>query len=145
MKTLKAIILGLITVLTFGTANAKPVNTSAELLTAANNVLTTYVNALTLGQNKGLSNVLDADFKFTMLNNANVTSYNKDQTLDFLKTTSAVKQDCKSTVDITDSNADITVAKVTLQYPNFTRTNYVTLTNTPDGWKITTVYSVVKA
>ena len=144
MKTLKTIILGLIAVITFGAASAKSNPTAAEKF-SVNYALTSYVNALTLGQNGAVSNVLDNDFKFTMLNGKSMVSWNKDQMLESLKTTADIKQDCKSTVTISESNSNITVAKVTLEYPGFTRTNYVTVASTTDGWKITSIYSTFKS
>jgi len=143
MKTLKTIILGLVAVMTFGAANAKT-NHNAEKLTA-DYALTSYVNALTLGQNSAVGDVLDNDFKYTMLRGKSMVTWNKDQMLESLKTSADIKQDCKSTVTISESTTDITVAKVTLEYPNFTRTNYVTVAATADGWKITSVYSTFKS
>lgn len=143
MKTLKTIILGLAAVLTFGAASAKPIHTANEK-TSVNYAVTAYVNAVMHGQNAALSEVLDNNFKLSMLRGKTMISCNKAELLDFLKTTENIQQDCKSTVTVNESNADITVVKMNMQYKNFVRTNYVTLANTADGWKITNVYSVFK-
>jgi hypothetical protein len=144
MKTLKTIILGLIAVMTFGAASAKTPNTANEKF-SIKYALSAYVDAVTYGKNEALIEVLDQDFKFTMLRGKSMISCNKPQMVTFMKTTEDVKQDCQTSVSVTESNADITVAKVTMKYPNFTRTNYVTMAYTTDGWKITNVYSVFKS
>lgn len=143
MKTLKTIILGLVTVMTIGAASAKTVKPAAEKM-SVNYAVSAYVNAVTHGQVDGLTDVLDNNFKFTMLRGKTMVSANKAEMLDFLKTTQNVQQNCKSTVSVNETNADITVVKVDLQYAGFTRTNYVTLANTSEGWKISSVYSVFK-
>jgi len=143
MKTLKTIILGLITVMTFGAASAKSINTVNEKI-SVNYAVTAYLNAVAHGQNGGLNEVIDNNFKFTMLRGKTMLSYNKVELLGFLQTTENVEQNCKTSVSTDESNADITVVKVDMKYANFTRTNYLTLTNTTDGWKITNIYSVFK-
>ena len=40
-----------------------------------------------------------------------------------------------------ESNANIAIVKVDMKYSDFTRSNYVTIANTGNGWKITNVYS----
>ncbi|RKR85707.1 putative lumazine-binding protein [Mucilaginibacter gracilis] len=144
MKTLKTIILGLVAVVTFGAASAKNIDNTANEKTSINYAVNAYVNAIAHGQNEALTEVLDNNFKFTMLRGKTMVSCNKAELMEFLKTTENVKQDCKSTVMVNESNADITVVKVNMQYKGFLRTNYVTLANTNDGWKITNVYSVFK-
>jgi hypothetical protein len=144
MKTLKTIILGFIAVMTFGAASAKTTTTTNDKF-SIKYALSAYVDAITVGKNEALVEVLDQDFKFTMLRGSAMFSCNKNQMLTFMKTTENVKQDCQTSVTISESNADITVAKVTMKYPGFTRTNYVTLASTTEGWKITSVYSVFKS
>lgn len=143
MKTLKTIILGLVAVMTISAASAKTITPANEKM-SVNYAVTAYVNAVTHGQNEALSEVLDNNFKFTMLRGKNMVSCNKTELLDFMKTTNNVEQDCKTSVSVNESNADLTVVKVNMKYNGFLRTNYVTLTNTTDGWKITNVYSVFK-
>lgn len=143
MKTLKTIILGLAAVVTFGAASAKTTNTTAEKRTV-NYAVKAYVNAVAHGQNEALSEVLDNNFKLTMLRGDKMVSSSKAEVLSFMKTTENIEQNCKTIVTVNESNADITVVKVNMVYNGFVRSNYVTLTNTADGWKITNVYSVFK-
>jgi hypothetical protein len=142
MKTLKSIILGLALLLVCGAVKANPV-TDNENLTATHAV-NTYVDAITRGKLAGLNDVLDQTVKFSMLRGKKMLSFDKKQMMDFFKGDKNVEQACTTSTDIVESNADIKVVKVDMKYDGFTRSNYVTVTNTGDGWKITNVYSVFK-
>jgi hypothetical protein len=142
MKNLKSIILGLALLVVCGAVKANPV-TDNESLTATHAV-NTYVDAITRGKLAGLNEVLDQTVKFSMLRGKKMLSFDKKQMMDFFKGDKNVEQTCTTSTDIVESNADIKVVKVDMKYDGFTRTNYVTVTNTGDGWKITNVYSVFK-
>jgi hypothetical protein len=144
MKTLKTIILGLATVVTFGAANAKNILPNNEKI-SVNYAVSTYVNAMAHGQNMGLDAVIDNNCKFTMLRGKSMLSFNKAQLMESFQSNQNVDQQCKTSVSVNETNADITVVKVNMEYAGFTRINYVTLTNTVDGWKISNIYSVFKA
>ncbi len=142
MKTLKSIILGLALLVVCGAVKANPV-TDNESLTATHAV-NTYVDAITRGKLAGLNDVLDQTVKFSMLRGKKMLSFDKKQMMEFFKGDKNVEQTCTTSTDIVESNADIKVVKVDMKYDGFTRSNYVTVTNTGDGWKITNVYSVFK-
>jgi len=141
MKTIKTIVAALLLVVTFGAAKANTIDN--EILTV-NHAVNTYVNAMTHGQVSDLANVIDANAKFTMLRGKKMLSFNKADILGSVQENENVDQDCKTTTTVRESNSDLTVVKVDMKYAGFTRSNYVTLANTADGWKITNVYSVFK-
>lgn len=143
MKTLKTIALGLILLVTFGAANATTIKTNNESLTV-NHAITTYVNALAHGQVSDLSAVIDQNAKFTMLRGSKMLSFNKDEVVNSVQENQNVDQVCTVSTSVRESNSDLTVVKVDMKYEGFTRSNYVTLANTAEGWKITNVYSVFK-
>jgi len=143
MKTLKSIILGSIIVLTFGAAKANTIKADNEALTV-NRAVTSYINAVAHGQTSDLDAVIDKNAEFTMLRGKTMLSFNKAEVLKSLKSDENVEQACTTTAAVTQSNSDMAVVKVDMKYNGFTRTNYVTLTNTGEGWKITNVYSVFK-
>lgn len=143
MKTLKTITLGLILLVTFGAAKANTNKADNEMLTV-NHAVNTYVNAMVHGQVADMQAVIDANAKFTMLRGNKMLSFTKAEIVGSVQENENVDQDCKTTVSIRESNADLTVVKVDMKYNGFTRSNYVTLANTADGWKITNVYSVFK-
>jgi archaellum component FlaF (FlaF/FlaG flagellin family) len=142
MKNLKSIILGLALLVVCGTVNANPVSDNESL--TATHAVNTYVDAITRGKLAGLNEVLDQTVKFSMLRGKKMLSFDKKQMMEFFKGDKNVEQTCTTSTDIVESNADIKVVKVDMKYDGFTRSNYVTVTNTGDGWKITNVYSVFK-
>jgi len=141
MKTIKTIAAALLIAVTFGAAKANTIDN--EILTV-NHAVNSYVNAMTHGQVADLANVIDANAKFTMLRGKKMLSFNKAEILGSVQENENVEQDCKTTTSVRESNSDLTVVKVDMKYAGFTRSNYVTLANTADGWKITNVYSVFK-
>jgi hypothetical protein len=143
MKTLKITLATLIISLSLGALNAKADDGHAAN-TSANSTINSYMDAIVHGKTAGLDGIFDNTVKFTMLRGEKLVSFNKAETLAYLKTTNGVEQNCLTTATITESNTDLNVVKVDMQYTNFTRTNYVTLINTAQGWKITNVYSVFK-
>ena len=70
--------------------------------------------------------------------------YNKQQTAEAFEEDADVQQDCVVTTTVNNSNPDVTIVKVELQYVDCIRTNYVTMTNSAQGWKITNIYSTFK-
>jgi len=139
MKTLKSILLGL-ALLAVGTA-VKANNTNDGTLTE-NHAINTYVDAMTRGKLQGLNDVLDPSAQFSMLRGKTVLSFSKKQMLDYLQANQNTEQTCTTSTSIVESNANIAVVKVDMKYEGFVRSNYVTIANTGNGWKITNVYSV---
>lgn len=141
MKTLKTIALGLALLTTVFTANAaeKP----AERL-SRNFAINTYIDAMSRGKLQGLNDVLDPTAKFSMLRGTQVYSYSKDEMLKFMKSGQNVEQACTVSTSVVENNENVNVVKVDMKYDGFVRSNYVTIANTGEGWKITSVYSVFK-
>jgi hypothetical protein len=141
MKTLKSIMLGLVLLVVCGAAKAT--GTDAEKLTK-NYAINTYIDAMSRGRLSGLTDVLAPDAAFSMLRGTKVQSYSKAEMINYLKENRNVEQTCTINTTIVESNADISLVKVDMKFDGFVRSNYVTLANTGDGWKITNVYSVFK-
>lgn len=141
MKTLKSIALGFALLATVCTAKAadKPV----ERLTK-NYAISTYIDAMTHGKLAGMSDVLDQTAKFSMLRGNTVISYGKAEMIGFVKNNQNIEQTCTVSTSVVESNDDLSVVKVDMKYDGFVRSNYVTVANTGEGWKITNVYSVFK-
>jgi hypothetical protein len=141
MKTLKSIMLGLVLLVVCGAAKATGID--AEKLTK-NYAINTYIDAMSRGRLSGLTDVLAPDAAFSMLRGTKVQSYSKAEMINYLKENRNVEQTCTINTTIVESNADISLVKVDMKFDGFVRSNYVTLANTGDGWKITNVYSVFK-
>ena len=139
MKTLKSILLGLALMVVCGAVKAN--NTDDGKLTQ-NHAINTYVDAMTRGKLQGLNDVLDQSAQFSMLRGKTVLSFSKKQMLDYLQANKNTEQTCTITTSIVESNANVAVVKVDMKFDGFVRSNYVTIANTGNGWKITNVYSV---
>jgi hypothetical protein len=141
MKTLKSLVLGLALLIVTNVVKAdEPV--AAKI--SHKQAVTSYINAMTKGKVTGFSEVLDNSAKFSTLRGSKVLSFDKAEMIKFANQNQNVEQACTTSVSEVQSNADMSLVKVDMHYANFTRSNYVTMANTGDGWKITNVYSVFK-
>ena len=142
MKTLKSILLGLALLVVGSAAKAIPYSDGDNLTKTF--AINTYVDAITRGKLQGLNDVVDQNAKFSLLSGKKIITFTRDEIFQSLKLNKNVEQDCTTSTTIIQSNSDITVVKVDMQYERFVRSNYVTIANTGKGWKITNVYSVFK-
>jgi hypothetical protein len=149
MKTLTTTILALVILLSFGAAKAdgtnngaNNTNTNAKL--SVDYAVNTYVNAVTVGDVKDINNILGDNLKYSIERGDKKMVYNKQQTAEAFVEDADVQQDCVVTTTVSNSNPDVTIVKVELQYVDCIRTNYVTMTNSAQGWKITNIYSTFK-
>ena len=142
MKTLRTLMIG-VALFTVCTAAKATIHTDEENM-SKNFAINTYIDAMTRGKAAGMNEVLDPTVKFTILRGKNVLSFSKKQMLDYLKADKNVEQDCTTDTEILQNDADQSVVKVDMKYNGFVRSNYVTVANTCNGWKIINVYSVFK-
>ncbi|WPU93406.1 nuclear transport factor 2 family protein [Mucilaginibacter sabulilitoris] len=142
MKTLKLIISGIALLIVCNTAKAD-IYEDGENLTRTY-AINTYVDAVTRGKLQGLNDVVDQNAKFSLLSGKKILSYTRDQVFESLRLIKNIEEDCTTSTSIMESNNDIAVVKVDMQFDKFVRSNYVTIANTGKGWKITNVYSVFK-
>jgi hypothetical protein len=141
MKTLKTILFGLMIIATCGAAKA---NDKPAARLSKNFAINAYVDAISLGHIDGVGDIVDNSAKFSMVRGEKVVSFSKAEMMTYLKQIKGVEQRCKISTAEVESTDNVTVIKVDMKYDNFTRSNYVTLANTGDGWKITNVHSVFK-
>jgi hypothetical protein len=139
MKTLKSLIMGvaLLGVCIVAKANNNP---SQEL--TKDHAIATYVNAMTHGKLDGLNNVLDESVEFSMLRGNTVLSFSRKEMLDYFQNNKNVEQPCTTSTSIVENHANVEVVKVDMKFNGFVRSNFVTIADTGEGWKITKVYSV---
>lgn len=139
MKTLKTLTAAVALVLTCSFAKANDV--PAVNLTRVH-AINTYLDAMTRGKIADLSQVVDESAKFSILRGKSIMSFDKKQMTDYLKDQKNIEQTCTTNTEVVESNSHIAVVKVDMKYNGFIRSNYVTIANTGNGWKITNVYSV---
>ena len=79
-----------------------------------------------------------------MLRGDKMLNFNKKEMLNFLQRVKNVEQDCITSTSIVENNTDSAVIRVDMKFDGFVRSNYLTVVNTGEGWKITKVHSVFK-
>ncbi|MES3017745.1 MAG: nuclear transport factor 2 family protein [Bacteroidota bacterium] len=136
MKTLKTITAALLIAFSFSSFAAD--GTAKEKL-EMNYALKTYIAAITEGHIAPLTEVLDKDVKFSSTRGEKIISHSKAEMLNALKVSENVKQNCVTSYSVVEGTPSFSVVKVTMKYDSFSRVSYLNLTNTGNGWKITSV------
>ncbi len=136
MKTLKTITAALLIAFSFSSFAAD--GTAKEKL-EMNYALKTYIAAITEGHIAPLTEVLDKDVKFSSTRGEKIISHSKAEMLNALKVSENVKQNCVTSYNVVEGTPSFSVVKVTMKYDSFSRVSYLNLTNTGNGWKITSV------
>lgn len=140
MKIIKLLTPAIIVLMACGVARAG--NHKDEGMLTKAHAISTYVDAMAHGKLDGLTDVIDPTAKFTLMQGKHIGSYDKKQMIEFLSKIKNVEEDCTTNTSVFESNTNVTVVKVDMQFSTFTRSNYVTIANTGNGWKIINVYSV---
>jgi len=141
MKTLKLMIAGIALLFASVAANAT-VKPHTNQLTETD-IVNMYIDAITKGNTGNLDKILDNNMQFNTTRGENVSSLDKYQLADFIKTNTvsglAVTTD---TAVLTEDNGSAKI-KVSFKYDGYTRTDILSLEKT-NGWKITSVDSSTK-
>ena len=136
--TLKTTIIALLLTVTYNFTKAATPNEKLTMRYA----IAAYVDAFAHGRFDGLAEVIDDSAKFTQTRGQKILSFGKNDIMESLKSQQNVEQNCKTTARIVENTGNLVVYKVQMKYENFARINYVTMTDTGTGWKITNVSSV---
>ncbi len=128
----------LIAVSTFAMAaegpGAKATKTNVNLSTA-DFALEHYVAVTTEGESAGVEQLFAADFN-QKIQVTNAQSNSRSEVVKSLKKQKGEKLNCIVSTDILEESADYMVAKVTLKFENFTKTDLVTLERVGNDWKV---------
>ncbi|MNW79225.1 hypothetical protein D3C86_82860 [compost metagenome] len=128
----------LIAVSTFAMAaerpGAKATKTNVNLSTA-DLTLDHYVAVTTEGESAGVEQLFAEDFN-QKIQATNVQSNSRSAVVKLLKKQKGEKLNCTVSTDILEESADYMVAKVTLKFENFTKTDLVTLERVGNDWKV---------
>jgi tRNA A37 threonylcarbamoyladenosine modification protein TsaB len=128
----------LIAVSTFAMAaegpGAKATKTNVNLSTA-DFALEHYVAVTTKGESAGVEQLFAADFN-QKIQATNAQSNSRSEVIKSLKKQKGEKLNCTVSTDIMEESADYMVAKVTLKFENFTKTDLVTLERVGNDWKV---------
>ncbi len=113
-------------------AKATKVNVN---LSTADLALDHYVAVTTAGESAGVEQLFAEDFN-QKIQSSNVQSNSRSGVVKLLKKQKGEKLNCTVSTDIIEESADYMVAKVTLKFENFTKTDLVTLERVGNDWKV---------
>jgi len=128
----------LIAVSTFAMAAEGPGSKSEKAnvnLSTADFALEHYVAVTTEGESAGLEQLFAEDFN-QKIQATNVQSNSHSEVVKSLKKQKDEKLNCTVSTAIIEESADYMVAKVTLKFENFTKTDLVTLERVGNDWKV---------
>ena len=123
----------LITVSTFAMAAADP--GKALNLSTADLAIDSYVSVMTEGASQGVEKLFASEFNQKIQGKVARTN-SRSEVISFLKKQKGEKLNCTVSTDIIEESADYMVAKVTLKFENFTKTDLVTLERVGNDWKV---------
>ncbi|MNW93015.1 hypothetical protein D3C86_223730 [compost metagenome] len=104
-------------------------------LSTADFALEHYVAVTTEGESAGVEQLFAEDFN-QKIQATNVQSNSRSAVVKLLKKQKGEKLNCTVSTDILEESADYMVAKVTLKFENFTKTDLVTLERVANDWKV---------
>jgi len=128
----------LIAVSTFAMAAEGPGSKSAKAnvnLSTADFALEHYVAVTTEGESAGVEQLFAEDFSLKV-QASNAQSHSRSALIKSLKKEKGEKLNCAVSTEILEESVDYMVAKVTLKFENFTKTDLVTLEREGSGWKV---------
>ncbi|KKO92858.1 hypothetical protein AAW12_02695 [Sphingobacterium sp. Ag1] len=104
-------------------------------LSTADLALDHYVAVTTEGESAGVEQLFADDFS-QKIQATNAQSNSRSAVVKLLKKQKGEKLNCTVSTDIIEESADYMVAKVTLKFENFTKTDLVTLERVGNDWKV---------
>ncbi|WP_343321545.1 nuclear transport factor 2 family protein [Sphingobacterium multivorum] len=128
----------LIAVSTFAMAAEGPGTKSAKAnvnLSTADLALDHYVAVTTEGESAGVEQLFADDFS-QKIQATNAQSNSRSAVVKLLKKQKGEKLNCTVSTDIIEESADYMIAKVTLKFENFSKTDLVTLERIGNDWKV---------
>jgi len=136
----------LIAVSTFAMAAEGPGSKSAKVnvtLSTADFALEHYVAVTTEGESAGVEQLFAEDFSLKV-QASNAQNHSRSALIKSLKKQKGEKLNCKVTTDIIEESVDYMVAKVTLKFEDFTKTDLVTLVREGNDWKVSSSVNAYK-
>ena len=94
-----------------------------------------YVAVMRAGQSSGVEQLFAADFNQKVQGLDDKTN-NRSEVISFLKKQKGEQLNCTTSTTIVEESNDYMVAKVTMQFDGFTKTDVVTLVNDGGNWKV---------
>jgi hypothetical protein len=136
----------LIAVSTFAMAGETSVSKSEKAnvnLSTADFALDHYVAVTTEGESAGVEQLFAEDFS-QKIQASNAQNHSRSALIKSLKKQKGEKLNCVVSTDILEESADYMVAKVTLKFEDFTKTDLVTLVREGNDWKVSSSVNAYK-
>ncbi|WP_433895130.1 nuclear transport factor 2 family protein [Sphingobacterium mizutaii] len=106
------------------------------------NVIDAYINTSVKGDVEHLDNLLGKDFTLKYNTEYNQAPLSRTHYIKQIKSQKGFTFNCDSDYQIVEKAGKYSLAKVTLNFSNFKRVDYLTMVQDSEGWKITEVNSV---
>ncbi|MCW8311148.1 nuclear transport factor 2 family protein [Sphingobacterium thalpophilum] len=100
-------------------------------------VIGAYVNTISIGDVQWVEHLFTDDFDYHL--DKTKQRYSKKQFVKFLKSMADHSYDCVTEFALLDETPVACMAKMTLQFETFTRTDYIYMLSTAEGWKISKI------
>ncbi|MNL07005.1 putative lumazine-binding protein [compost metagenome] len=94
-----------------------------------------YVAVMTQGQSAGVEQLFTSDFS-QKVHASNDQTNSRSEVISFLKKQKGEQLNCKTSTTIVEQSSGYMLAKVTMQFDGFTKTDLVTLVNDGGNWKV---------
>jgi hypothetical protein len=104
-------------------------------LSTADFALDHYVVVTTEGESAGVEQLFAADFN-QKIHSSIAQSHSREAVVKSLKKQKGERLNCAVSTDIIEESADYMVAKVTLKFEGFSKTDLVTFVHEGDHWKV---------
>jgi hypothetical protein len=90
---------------------------------------------MTEGQVANLDKLFTADFDQKICGKQDL-KHSRHEMIEFLKKQKGIKMNCRTTTQIVEELPDYAIAKVTMQFDGFAKTDLITLVKENGTWKI---------
>jgi len=104
-------------------------------LSTADRAIDHYVVVMTEGQSAGVEQLFTSDFSQKVQASEDKTN-SRSEVISFLKKQKGEQLNCKTSTTILQESGDYIIAKVTMQFEGFVKTDLVTLVNDGGNWKV---------
>lgn len=140
MKTIKFTSAILSLMLFIGTVKAdKPKNHAALTMKFS---IDAFIDADVHGVCDGLTDIIADKATFGIMCGDKIFAATKKQMLNQMQVLHGVQQNCTASYAVLETHTNYALVKVQMQYPTFTRINYITMNECSDGWKIVNITSI---
>ena len=123
----------LITILTFAMAATDP--GKALNLSTADLAIDSYVSVMTEGASQGVEKLFAQEFN-QKIQGKSVRTNSRSEVISFLKKQKGEKLNCRTHTEVLEESENYMVARITMKFDNFIKTDVVTLVNESGTWKV---------